>query len=1109
MKFVHLHVHSEYSLQDSTAKMEDLIVKAKEYGMTHLAITDHGNLYGAFHFEHFCREKGITPIFGVELIVNEFPLVLLAETQEGFGNLLKIVTHANSKGKGKDKVPRITKENLAPFSQGLIALSGGVKGEIATLLLQGKHQKALETLESYVEMFGQGNFFLEITNHDVPEEKEVLVLLSQLSKETGVKMVATNDVHYLEKEHAYARSMLTQLQGDVTPFWEEHTQYSDLFYFASSEEMENRFSSYPESLVTTVEIANRCSGVQIPKQRRLPDFPVPQGYTIETYFEKVTRDGFYKHFPTPTQEYIDRLEYEIKTILKMGFPAYFLIVWDFIKYSKDNGIYVGPGRGSAAGSLVAFSLEITELDPIKYNLLFERFLNPERVTMPDIDIDFDYETRYKVVEYVQQKYGHNKVSQIITFGTLGAKMVIKDFGKMLGFSYKETDEMTREVDEKEFKEEKNKNKSPFEVLTQKPYFEQKLLTDDRVKQLFEIAKVVEGLPRHTSNHAAGVVISQLPLEEVVPLKEEDGLLITQWTMKEIEEVGLLKMDFLGLKTLTIERMTFDHIYKSTGKRLTPQDIPWEDDKTFALLQTGKTGRVFQLESGGMQRTLVDLKPNSFEDIVALLALYRPGPMEHIPTYIENKEKGSFFVLHPAMEPILKVTHGIMVYQEQIMKVAQSLANYSLGEADVLRRAVGKKDEKLLKKQREPFVQKAVANGVEEKTANEVFDLIVRFAEYGFNRSHAAAYAVISVQTAYLKAHYPVEFMAANLTVAIGEAEKLGVILQECKRMGIEILPPHLEKSKEVFTVEDGKIRYGLTGIRNVGMPLAKAIVNSPAFDTLEEYLEHIPSNLYNKATLENLISSGACDHLGNRGTLLHYLSDVMDSAKETQERKKRGQLSFFDQELGMIPKAELPIVPDPPILSLLKEEKRVLEVLLSGHPLDGVQDIVTPLSDGVIADIDDSLNGKRYTVGAVFTNVRVILTKKGNKMAFAIAEDQMKEMEVVIFPKVFEAVQSYLKPSIPLLLTGRVEWDNKEWKPKLVLDSIRPLLSGRQVLYIAVRDENHMNALTKTLASKNGVTSVIFFHKEKRTLHPQSFHVRLNQSTMEALKQEEFRIFAH
>jgi DNA polymerase-3 subunit alpha len=1102
--FVHLHVHSEFSLQDSTLRIfrrnegkenpgkdPGMAEQAKALGMTHLALTDHHALFGAFRFEQACKKHGIEPIFGVDLLVDGHPLVLLAETQDGYTNLVKLLSYANSTGK-VNGVPGVTKPVLRQYARGLIALSGGVPGEVSQVLLSGGADVAASIVHGFVDIFGKDNFFLEITDHGTPEEAALRSLLPELSRLTGIPLVATNDVHYLLPEHNYARAVMRELSGE-TPPWERHTLFSDQFYLKSPEEMAELFRDLPEAVEITGEIAKRCEGVRIPRERALPEFPVPPGETIESYFEKVTWEGFYKRFPNPPQRYVDQLRYEIDTVKQMGFPDYFLIVWDFVKYAKENGIPVGPGRGSAAGALVSYSLGITELDPIANNLVFERFLNPHRVSMPDIDIDFCYEKRHLMLEYVTQKYGHDHVAQIVTFGTLGAKMAIKDVGRVLGIPYKLTDEMSKELGDIDSLEE----------AKQLAYFQQKLATDDQVKTLFEVGEIIEGLPRHTSVHAAGVVIARKPLLEYVPLQEVDGVVITQWDMEEVQEVGLLKMDFLGLKTLTVIERTLELVRRTKGIHLRMQDIPLDDPKTYELLRSGKTSRVFQLESGGMQKVLRELEPAGFQDVSAVLALYRPGPMQFIPQYIEGKRTGKWKVPHPLLKDILDETYGIIVYQEQIQMVAQRLAGYSLGEADILRRAVSKKKAEILAQERENFVNRAVAQGIDEQVASEVYDMIVLFADYGFNRAHSAAYAVISVMTAYLKAHFPVEFMAANLTVAIGDSKKLASILGECRRMGIDILPPDVRKSQPAFTVENGAIRYGLMGVRGIGEPLAKAIAEAaPRASTFEELLLAVPSHLYTRAAWENLIHAGALDAYGNRGTLLAHLGALLDFARERQEHRRRRQMTFFD--LGVIGPAPLVYEPDPPHLELLREEKRVLEIILSGHPLDSCADLVKPVATAGLIDLDESFDGQQVVVAGVFSNVKTILTKKGQKMAFAALDDQTGEAEVVIFPKAYEASHRHLKVMTPVFVYGKVEWDRKEDRAKIICDRVRPILTGRQVIYITVRDEAHLERLKKAVSSQNGVTNVLVYRMDQKRLEPGGFSIRLNQDTLDVLASETY-----
>ncbi|MFE8701004.1 DNA polymerase III subunit alpha [Cytobacillus sp. FJAT-54145] len=718
-------------------------------------------------------------------------------------------------------------------------------------------------------------------------------------------------------------------------------------------------------------------------------------------------------------------------------------------------------------------------------------------------MDFEPERRHEVIQYVQEKYGHDHVAQIITFGTLGAKSVFRDVGRTLGLSFSETDYLSKEIP---------KDADKWYKVLDLPAIAEKAQEDDRVKQLLEIGEILFELPRHTSVHAAGVVIGRQPLQTYVPLKEEDGVMITMWDMGELETAGLLKMDFLGLKTLSVEKKTFENIEKTTGIKMSHADIPTFDQKTFELLSEAKSGSVFQVESGGMKRYLKEMKPSCFEDIVALLALYRPGPMENIPTYIENKRNGDFEVLHPLMKPILQSTNGVLVYQEQIQRLAQVLCGYSLGEADVLRRAVGKKKKEIIAKERDKFVPRAVANGIDQKVADDVYDLIVKFANYGFNKSHAAAYGVITWDTAYLKANFLEEFMAANLTVAIGEAEKMSMILSDCKRLGVTILPPSLKSSKADFSVEflptgEKAIRYGLNGIRNVGKSLAEAIEEAPDFATLEEYLLHIPTHTYNSKQWQHLIWAGACDELGSRGTLLASLDGLLLLAKEREELKKRGQLSFFD--LGIIPPMELPFAADPSKMTILKEEKRVLEVALSGHPLEACRDLVEPHVQFSISELDESVKGQFQTLAGVFGDIKKIVTKKGNPMAFASLEDETSDVEAVIFPKVYEEAKANIKPFVPILVRGKVEWDEKEERAKLLVDSIRPVLEGRQVLYIQVQNKNHQKTLTHTLSSQNGITEVMFVNPATRSIEKADVSVRMNKNTLNLLQQETYEFISH
>ena len=1118
MAYAHLHVHSEYSFQDSTLRIEDLVSFVANQGMTHVAVTDHHYMMSAFAFEKACGKHGITPIFGTSLLIDGFQWVILAENQKGYANLVKLSSYANSAGKVKD-MAHCSWDQLQEFKEGLILLTGGMAGELYQLMKNLNNEEAymqgMERVQGYLKTWSSDHLFLEVTMHGLPEEERLLPIFQSISQATNIPLVATNDVHYLQSGHAYPRALLTQLDYEHPPMWEAHTQYSNRFYLTTENEMRSWFVGYEDAVNQTQIIADRCSGVKIPRERDLPDFPLPAGETLSSFFEKECWDGLITRGLDHLNQYREQLIYEIDVIKTMGFEAYFLIVSDFIKYAKSQGISVGPGRGSAAGSLASYCLYITEVDPIENNLYFERFLNPHRVSMPDVDIDFCFERRGEVIDYVSKKYGSDRVSQIATFGTLGTKAVIKDVGRVLGLNYSFTDQMSKEIE---------KGIETLEQAKNLPYFQELLKNDSRVVNLFAIGEILEGLPRQFGMHAAGVIIAKKPLQEYCPVVEKDGILISQWDKYQVEAIGILKMDFLGLKTLTIMDKAFDEIARTTGKRYTVKDIPKNDPKTYDLLMNGKSARVFQLESKGMMRTLRDTKCSNFEDIVTVLSLYRPGPMDYIPQYIQNKFQGHFEAPHPIMIPILQSTHGIMIYQEQILKVAQELAGYSLGEADILRRAIGGKKKEVLEQQNAIFVEKAVQLGVDPVKAQDVYDMILKFADYGFNRAHAVSYAYLSEFTAWQKAHYPEAFMAANLTVAMDDntkkngETKLAMILQECKRMGIHVLPPSIRHSKPHFSLEEtvinGKpvmaIRYGLLGIRSVGENLVNAIIavrDTANWSTFQDVVLSVPDHVWNKAMWENLISANVFAEWGNRGMLFTHLDSILAFAKEKHHMSKMKQKSLFN--LGIVQEKPLPIAPDRSLYDLLKQEKHVMEVVLSGHPLDSVEDVIESEIMCEIRECDENTDGDFVRVAGIWTGIQQIVTKKGSRMAVATLEDPRGEIEVVIFPKQFELVKAFVKEMLLVYVSGRVQYKAEDGKTVILAEDIEPILAGRQVIYIESKGNGHEKALIQGLSTQHGITQVYFWNPETHHITNAKFAIRMNHETKEILSKEKYFIPKH
>ncbi|NLP36071.1 MAG: DNA polymerase III subunit alpha [Firmicutes bacterium] len=1082
-QFVHLHTHTEYSLLDGAAKIKQVVARARDLEMPALAITDHGTMYGVLDFYKAAKEAGIKPIIGCEVYVasrsrhdrdprldsKQYHLVLLARDQEGYQNLMQLVTRAFSEGFYYK--PRVDHELLQHYNKGLIALSACLAGEIPTALLENRDEDAHRLVQFYRETFGSENFFLELQDHGLPEQKELNPRLIQLAQDTKTPLVVTNDLHYLKREDAYAHDVLLCIQTGKTIEDKNRMRFgSDEFYLKTTEEMAALFPELPEAMENTLEIAERCEVEFDFGNTYMPVYDIPDGFQDDSaYLRKLCEDGVKKLYGDPIPEHVqERLDYELNVIKQMGYCSYFLIVWDFVNYAHRSGIPVGPGRGSAAGSIVAYSLGITNIDPLKYNLLFERFLNPERVSMPDIDIDFCYEQREKVIDYVIEKYGEDHVAQIVTFGTMGARAVVRDVGRVLNMPYAEVDKIAKMIPAE-------LNITVEEALEKAPDLKELYEKDPKIKQLIDLSMTLEGLPRHTSIHAAAVVISQKPLVELIPLQKSGEMMVTQFPKDPVEELGLLKMDFLGLRTLTILDEAVRLIKQTTGRDIDLQKLPLDDKKTYELLSQGDTAAVFQLESSGMRSVLRELKPSVFEDVIAVLALYRPGPMEQIPTFISNKHGLTpIQYLHPDLEPILKETYGIMVYQEQIMQVASKMAGFSLGEADLLRRAIGKKKIEILNEQREVFVKGCLAKGHTAKLANDLYDLIVKFASYGFNKSHAAAYALVSYQAAYIKAHYPTEFMAAHLTGHMLSTDKVAGYIADCKKMGISVLPPDINVSEKNFTVTGERvIRYGLAAVKNVGLGAIETILaarqEGGKFTSLRDFCSRVDLRSCNKKVLESLIKSGAFDCFGaNRNQLFAILDETVTAAQTMQKEKQNGQISMFElvddveEDAWLQLHDEYPDLPEPAAKERLAMEKEALGLYLSGHPLEEYEQALKLYPElPTLNELGDLPDEQPVIAAGMINNLKPILTKAGKPMAFFALEDMTASVEVVVFPGVYENAKVFLENDQVVFIHGRL--DHKDEEVKLLAEKITPL--PQEVRQVVIRCK-HDDSIGKLLSLK-------------------------------------------
>ena len=1137
MSFAHLHVHTEYSLLDGSNKIKEYVARVKELGMNSAAITDHGVMYGVIDFYREARKQGINPILGCEVYVapnsrfdrevtggddRYYHLVLLAENNEGYENLTKIV----SKGfvEGYYYKPRVDKELLRTYHKGIIALSACLAGEVPRYLTKGMYEEAKDRALEYQEIFGKGNYFLELQDHGIPDQQLVNQQLMKLSQETGIELVATNDVHYTYADDAKAHDILLCIQTGKKLSDENRMRYEGgQYYVKSEEEMAALFPYARQALENTQKIADRCS-VEIEfGVTKLPKYDVPEGYTSWEYLQKLCYEGLDQRYRTPSQELKDRLAYELDTIRHMGYVDYFLIVWDFIKYAKDHGIAVGPGRGSAAGSIVSYCLGITTIDPIHYQLLFERFLNPERVSMPDIDVDFCYERRQEVIDYVTRKYGKDCVAQIVTFGTLAARGVIRDVGRVMDLPYAYVDSIAKMIPQE-------LGITIDKALQMNPELRKLYESDETVTHLIDMAKRLEGLPRHCSMHAAGVVICQKPVEEYVPLsRAADGTITTQFIMTTLEELGLLKMDFLGLRTLTVIQNAVQ-LAKKKQPDLQIDKIDYDDKAVLDYIGTGKTEGIFQLESGGMKNFMKELQPHSLEDVIAGISLYRPGPMDFIPQYIRGKnDRSSITYDCPQLEPILAPTYGCIVYQEQVMQIVRDLAGYTLGRSDLLRRAMSKKKAAVMEKERKTFVYGdeetgvpgCIKNGIDEQTANKIYDEMIDFAKYAFNKSHAAAYAVVSYQTAWLKYYYPVEYMAALMTSVIDNPTKVAEYIYVCRQMGIRILPPDINKGEADFSVDGGDIRYGLAAIKSIGRPVIRAIVNDRKelgeFRNLEDFITRISSReLMNKRLVENLIKAGALDVLG--GTRKQFMSIYIQIVDHMQQEKKNsmvGQMSLFDvvsEEQKEEFQIRMPDVGEYTKENLLGFEKEVLGVYVSGHPLEPYEEEWRKVISATTADfqVDPEVgytkvrDGAREIIGGIIVEKTVKHTKTNQMMAFLTVEDLFGTVEVVVFPRDYEKYRQYLEEDNKIFVKGRVsEEDDKA--SKLICEKILPFGQKKKELWIQFPDkETYLEEEAITygyLADSEGNDEVVIYCEKEKIVKklPANKNISINPQILSRL----------
>lgn len=1096
--FVHLHIHSQYSLLDGACLISDLVDLSREYKMPALALTDHGNMFGAIEFYLEAMAKGIKPIIGYEAYVApgsrlekstqgiqeaSFHLILLAKDETGYKNLLKLVSSGYLEGFYYK--PRVDKELLSQHSKGLIALSSCLKGEIPNLIVRERYDEAKKVTESYRDIFGRENFYLELQKNLIPEQDIANKGILKLAKELDIPIVATGDVHYISKGDARAHEALLCIQTQSTLDDPNHMRFqTDEFYFKSPEEMKQLFVELPQAITSTVEIAEKCNLEMEFNETHLPHFTPPEGKSRDEYLRELVESGLARRYRALNEAVRDRVEHELKIIRQTGFTSYFLIAWDFIHYAKSKNIPVGPGRGSAAGSVVSYALGITDLDPLRYDLIFERFLNPDRISLPDIDIDFCYERRGDVINYVIEKYSKENVAQVITFGTMQARAVIRDVGRVMGLSYAEVDRIAKLVPP-------DPNMTLEEAIKAEPELRNLYKSDPKITQLIRTSLALEGLTRHASTHAAGVVISDEPLTNYIPLFKANYQVSTGYSMSSLEKIGLLKMDFLGLRTLTVIYETVKIIKRTKGIEIDIEGIPTYDSKTFALLTRAESLGVFQLESLGMRELLRKLKPNKFEDIIAILALYRPGPIGSgmVDDFIKRKH-GLVPIKydHKLLEPILKETYGIIVYQEQVMRIVSELAGFTMSQADSLRRAISKKTPEVMEDARASFAEGATKKGIEKRTAEKVFNLIEYFAGYGFNKSHSTAYALISYRTAYLKANYPIEFMTALLTSERDNIEKVAFYIEEAQKMGIKILPPDVNESFSKFTVVGEAIRFGLSAVKNVGQGAIDSIVaarnRAGRFKSLNEFCEHVDLRLVNRKVLESLIKCGAMDFFGlNRAQLTIMLDDCLEAASALHRERQYGQLSFFEefgaQAKNRLRKDDIPKVAEWPESQLLAYEKEMLGFYITGHPLAKYEKLLKSYVTALIRDLGKKRAEQEAILGGIITKVKFTTTKaKNERMAIINLEDLSGQAEVLVFPSAFSSAERFIRKDAIVCVKGKVNL--REEKPKLVANDIIPVeeLQKRYTQTIVVTlattgiDEKSLTVLKAILQSHPGAVPV-------------------------------------
>ena len=1140
MSFAHLHVHTEYSLLDGSNKIKECVARVKELGMNSVAITDHGVMYGVIDFYRAAKAAGIKPVLGCEVYVapgsrfdkeavgsgddRYYHLVLLAENDIGYHNLMKIVSRGFTEGYYYK--PRVDIEVLQEFHEGIIALSACLAGEVQKNILRGMYEEGKAAALRYQDIFGKGNFFLELQDHGMQEQQIVNQSLLRMAQETGIELVATNDVHYTYAEDVKPHDILLCIQTGKKLEDEDRMRYEGgQYYIKSEEEMRQLFPYALQALENTQKIADRCN-VEIEfGVTKLPKYDVPEGYTSWEYLNKLCFDGLKERYPDGDHSLKERLEYELSVIQSMGYVDYFLIVWDFINYARTQGIKVGPGRGSAAGSIVSYCLGITSIDPIKYQLLFERFLNPERVSMPDIDVDFCFERRQEVIDYVGRKYGADRVVQIVTFGTMAARGVIRDVGRVMDLPYAFVDSIAKMVPTE-------LNITLDKALKMNPEFKKLYQEDEQVKELIDMSRRLEGLPRHTSMHAAGVVIGQRAIEEFVPLSlGSDGSVTTQFTMTTLEELGLLKMDFLGLRTLTVIDDAVQLVKKNYGVSLDMDHIDYDDKKVLDLISSGKTEGIFQLESAGMKNFMKELRPESLEDVIAGISLYRPGPMDFIPAYIKGKnDKASITYDCPQLEPILAPTYGCIVYQEQVMQIVRDLAGYSMGRSDLVRRAMSKKKTQVMEKERQNFVygneeegvKGCIANGISEAVANKIYDDMIDFAKYAFNKSHAAAYAVVAYQTAFLKYYYPVEFMAALMTSVLDNAGKVAEYIMVCREMGIDVLPPDINVGEGKFAVSDGKIRYGMYAIKSIGRPVVDFIVaerqQNGDYKTIEDFLKRVSGKEVNKRAVENLIKAGAMDGLdGNRHQMITVFPSIMDRISSDKKSSMAGQMTLFDIASDDIKEEfeiKMPDLEEYDKEEFLALEKEVLGVYISGHPLEKYTEL---LKKNVTAGCRDFMldeethkatvaDGAMVIIGGMITDKTIKYTRNNQTMAFITIEDLLGSVEVIVFAREYEKYRNLLEVDNKVLIKGRAQAE-EEKNAKLICTEMHGFDEVRKELWIQFATKEEFEAKQQTLfdaiADMDGEDNIVVYISAIKAMKrmPANWNISINEDAMEKISQ--------